>query len=62
MSIGTIGHVDHGEIASAAAIAMALAATGRCTTRKYDEIDAAPGEEARDITINTTHVEYEISL
>lgn len=59
VNIGTIGHVDHGKTTLTAAITMALAATGGATARKYDEIDAAPEEKARGITINTAHVEYQ---
>jgi elongation factor Tu len=59
VNIGTIGHVDHGKTTLTAAITMTLAAMGQATARKYDEIDAAPEEKARGITINTAHVEYE---
>ncbi|MBW4654207.1 MAG: elongation factor Tu [Kaiparowitsia implicata GSE-PSE-MK54-09C] len=59
VNIGTIGHVDHGKTTLTAAITMTLAASGQATARKYDEIDAAPEEKARGITINTAHVEYE---
>lgn len=59
VNIGTIGHVDHGKTTLTAAITMTLAATGKAKARKYDEIDAAPEEKARGITINTAHVEYE---
>ncbi|MFB2917029.1 MULTISPECIES: elongation factor Tu [Aerosakkonema] len=59
VNIGTIGHVDHGKTTLTAAITMTLAALGRAKARKYDEIDAAPEEKARGITINTAHVEYE---
>ncbi len=59
VNIGTIGHVDHGKTTLTAAITMTLAAGGQATARKYDEIDAAPEEKARGITINTAHVEYE---
>jgi len=59
VNIGTIGHVDHGKTTLTAAITMSLAATGKAEARKYDEIDAAPEEKARGITINTAHVEYE---
>ena len=59
VNIGTIGHVDHGKTTLTAAITMALAAQGKAKARKYDEIDAAPEEKARGITINTAHVEYE---
>ena len=59
VNIGTIGHVDHGKTTLTAAITMTLAATGQAKARKYDEIDAAPEEKARGITINTAHVEYQ---
>ena len=58
-NIGTIGHVDHGKTTLTAAITMTLAKTGGATAKRYDEIDAAPEEKARGITINTAHVEYE---
>ena len=58
-NIGTIGHVDHGKTTLTAAITMTLAASGKAKARKYDEIDAAPEERERGITINTAHVEYE---
>ena len=58
-NIGTIGHVDHGKTTLTAAITMVLAKTGGATAKKYDEIDAAPEEKARGITLNTAHVEYE---
>lgn len=56
VNIGTIGHVDHGKTTLTAAITMALA---KGAGKKYDEIDSAPEEKARGITINTAHVEYE---
>ena len=59
VNIGTIGHVDHGKTTLTAAITMTLAAQGKAKARRYDEIDAAPEEKARGITINTAHVEYE---
>ena len=59
VNIGTIGHVDHGKTTLTAAITMTLAAGGGATAKKYEEIDAAPEEKARGITINTAHVEYE---
>ncbi len=59
VNIGTIGHVDHGKTTLTAAITMTLAALGQALAKKYDEIDAAPEEKARGITINTAHVEYE---
>jgi elongation factor Tu len=58
-NIGTIGHVDHGKTTLTAAITMTLAKKGGAVAKKYDEIDAAPEEKARGITINTAHVEYE---
>lgn len=59
VNIGTIGHVDHGKTTLTAAITMTLAACGGAKARKYDDIDAAPEEKQRGITINTAHVEYE---
>ena len=59
LNIGTIGHVDHGKTTLTAAITMALAAQGGAAARKYEDIDAAPEEKARGITINTAHVEYQ---
>lgn len=59
VNIGTIGHVDHGKTTLTAAITMTLSALGQAAARKYDEIDNAPEEKARGITINTAHVEYE---
>jgi len=59
VNIGTIGHVDHGKTTLTAAITMALSQQGEATAMKYDEIDKAPEEKARGITINTAHVEYE---
>lgn len=59
VNIGTIGHVDHGKTTLTAAITMALAAKGGGKARKYADIDSAPEEKARGITINTAHVEYE---
>ncbi|HEY2051794.1 MAG TPA: elongation factor Tu [Caulobacteraceae bacterium] len=60
-NIGTIGHVDHGKTTLTAAITMTLAKSGGATAMKYEDIDAAPEEKARGITINTAHVEYETS-
>ena len=57
-NIGTIGHVDHGKTTLTAAICTTLAARGLATAKKFDEIDNAPEEKARGITINTSHVEY----
>jgi elongation factor Tu len=60
VNIGTIGHVDHGKTTLTAAITATLALVSKnVTAKKYDEIDAAPEERARGITINTAHVEYE---
>ncbi|MEB3213652.1 MAG: elongation factor Tu [Leptolyngbyaceae bacterium] len=59
VNIGTIGHVDHGKTTLTAAITMALALRGGGKASKYEDIDAAPEEKARGITINTAHVEYE---
>ncbi len=59
VNIGTIGHVDHGKTTLTAAITMYCAAKGHAQAMKYDEIDKAPEEKARGITINTAHVEYE---
>ncbi|MFD1190439.1 elongation factor Tu [Phenylobacterium conjunctum] len=58
-NIGTIGHVDHGKTTLTAAITITLAKTGGATAKNYADIDAAPEEKARGITINTAHVEYE---
>jgi elongation factor Tu len=58
-NIGTIGHVDHGKTTLTAAITLTLAKSGGATAKKYEDIDAAPEEKARGITINTAHVEYE---
>ena len=59
INIGTIGHVDHGKTTLTAAITMVMACKGQAQKMKYDEIDKAPEERARGITINTAHVEYE---
>jgi elongation factor Tu len=59
VNIGTIGHVDHGKTTLTAAITISLAIKGSSIGKKYDEIDSAPEEKARGITINTAHVEYE---
>lgn len=59
VNIGTIGHVDHGKTTLTAAISATLAAANKTTAKKFDEIDAAPEEKARGITINTAHIEYE---
>lgn len=62
VNIGTIGHVDHGKTTLTAALTMALATEGGSAAKRYDEIDAAPEERARGITINTATVEYETAL
>ena len=59
VNIGTIGHVDHGKTTLTAAITMVLACKGDAQKMRYDEIDKAPEEKARGITINTAHVEYQ---
>jgi elongation factor Tu len=59
VNIGTIGHVDHGKTTLTAAITATLALEGNSQAKAYDEIDGAPEERARGITINTAHVEYE---
>jgi len=59
VNVGTIGHIDHGKTTLTAAITSILAAKGMATAKKYDEIDAAPEEKERGITINTAHVEYQ---
>ncbi len=61
VNIGTIGHVDHGKTTLTAAITMVMACKGQAQKMRYDEIDKAPEEKARGITINTAHVEYETS-
>ena len=58
MNIGTIGHVDHGKTTLTAAITHVLAKKGLAAVKDYDQIDAAPEEKARGITINTAHIEY----
>ena len=59
VNIGTIGHVDHGKTTLTAAITTVLAKKGFCETKSFDQIDNAPEEKERGITINTAHVEYE---
>ena len=59
VNVGTIGHVDHGKTTLTAAITQCLSTTGGAVATAYDQIDAAPEEKARGITINTAHVEYE---
>jgi len=58
LNVGTIGHVDHGKTTLTAAMTLYLASKGGAKAKKYEEIDAAPEEKARGITINTAHVEY----
>src|SRR5947208_15576317 len=59
VKFGTIGHVDHGKTTLTAAITKVLALKGQAQFRAYDQIDNAPEEKARGITISITHVEYE---
>ena len=59
VNVGTIGHVDHGKTTLTAAITTVMAAKYGGEAKGYDQIDAAPEEKARGITINTAHVEYE---
>lgn len=59
VNIGTIGHVDHGKTTLTAAITSVLAKSGKAEARAYDQIDGAPEEKERGITISTAHVEYE---
>ena len=59
VNVGTIGHVDHGKTTLTAAMTGTMAAVGQAKAKKFDEIDAAPEEKARGITISTAHVEYE---
>ena len=59
VNVGTVGHVDHGKTTLTAAITACMAAAGQAELKKFDEIDAAPEEKARGITISTAHVEYE---
>ncbi|KKR76900.1 MAG: Elongation factor Tu [Candidatus Levybacteria bacterium GW2011_GWA2_40_8] len=59
VNIGTIGHVDHGKTTLTAAIATVLAKSGKAEAKKYEDIDNAPEEKARGVTINITHIEYE---
>jgi elongation factor Tu len=59
VNIGTIGHVDHGKTTLTAAITMVLSSLGEAEAMRYDQIDKAPEEKARGITINTSHVEYQ---
>src|SRR6187401_1433365 len=59
LNIGTIGHVDHGKTTLTAAITKVLSDAGYCQAKSFDQIDNAPEEKERGITINTTHVEYQ---
>src|SRR5438876_383054 len=59
LNIGTIGHVDHGKTTTTAAIATVLSKKGMATAKKYEDIDNAPEEKARGVTINISHIEYE---
>ena len=59
VNIGTIGHVDHGKTTLTAAITTVLAKKGMAKAEAYDQIDGAPEEKERGITINTAHVEYQ---
>src|SRR6266487_2387815 len=59
VNIGTIGHVDHGKTTTTAAITHVLAKKGMATAKKYEDIDNAPEERARGVTINISHQEYE---
>lgn len=59
VNIGTIGHVDHGKTTTTAAIATVLSKQGLATAKKYEDIDNAPEEKARGVTINISHIEYE---
>ncbi|MEE0509717.1 MAG: GTP-binding protein, partial [Peptococcaceae bacterium] len=59
VNIGTIGHVDHGKTTTTAAITAVLALEGKAASTKFEDIDKAPEERERGITINTAHVEYE---
>jgi elongation factor Tu len=61
VNIGTIGHVDHGKTTLTAAISAVLAKKGLAEVKSFDQIDAAPEEKARGITINTAHIEYKTS-
>jgi elongation factor Tu len=61
VNVGTIGHVDHGKTTTTAAITYVLSKHGGAIATGYDQIDKAPEEKERGITINTAHVEYETS-
>ena len=62
LNIGTIGHVDHGKTTLTAALTRVCAESYGGAARAFDQIDNAPEEKARGITINTSHVEYDLSL
>ena len=62
VNVGTIGHVDHGKTTLTAAITSVLSSKFGGAAKEYEDIDAAPEEKARGITINTAHVEYGLSL
>ena len=62
INIGTIGHVDHGKTTLTAAISATLSIYNETAPKRFDEIDSAPEERARGITINTSHVEYETTV
>ena len=62
VNIGTIGHVDHGKTTLTAAITQVLAKKGLSEIKSFDQIDNAPEEKERGITINTAHVEYQTDL
>ena len=59
VNIGTIGHVDHGKTTLTQALTKVLSEKGWCESMTYEDIDRAPEEKARKITINTSHIEYE---
>ena len=59
VNVGTIGHVDHGKTTTTAAIATILSKKGMAQAKKYEDIDNAPEEKARGVTINISHIEYE---
>jgi elongation factor Tu len=59
VNIGTIGHVDHGKTTLTQALTKVLSEKGWCKSMSYEDIDRAPEEKARKITINTSHIEYE---
>lgn len=59
VNVGTIGHVDHGKTTLTSAITTVLAKAGKAKAQKYEDIDNAPEEKARGVTINIAHIEYE---